>query len=102
MPKVIMIGFRGIPHTYGGGEEFVRNLAPRLVKRGFEVLVYCRSSYFSDRTPVYQGVRRIFIPTVEHKALGQFLHSLFSIVDGMFRGPEIVYVHTLPNALQTV
>src|SRR5262249_46864967 len=28
--KIGMIGFRGIPHTYGGNEEFARQLAPRL------------------------------------------------------------------------
>lgn len=32
--RIAMIGFRGIPHTYGGAEEFIRYLAPGLAKRG--------------------------------------------------------------------
>jgi len=97
-----MIGFRGIPHTYGGGEEFVRHLAPRLAQRGHEVIVYCRSNYFQDRSPYYQGVRRIFLPTIEHKVFGQFIHATLSMIDVLFRNVDVIYVHTLPNGVHTI
>ncbi len=74
------------------------NLAPRLVERGHEVTVYCRSAHFSDRSPTWRGVRRVFYPAPEHKSAGQFVHALFAAVDASVRRPDIVYVHTLPSA----
>jgi glycosyltransferase involved in cell wall biosynthesis len=100
--KIAMIGFRGIPHTYGGGEEFVLNFAPRLAARGHEVIVYCRSGYFKDKSPSWHGVHRIFLPTVERKALGQFLHSSLAMVDAVRRNADIIYVFTLPSGVHTL
>jgi glycosyltransferase involved in cell wall biosynthesis len=97
-----MIGMRGIPHTYSGNEEFVRQLAPRLVARGHDVTVYCRSGSFSDRGPTWQGVRRVFYPAPDHKSLGQFVHASEAMVDAVVRRPDIIYVHTLPSAPHTV
>ena len=73
--RIGMIGFRGVPHTYGGGEELARHLAPRLAAKGHDVTVYCRSGYYPDRAPLWQGVHRVFYPAPEHKSLGQFVHA---------------------------
>lgn len=100
--RVVMIGFRGLPHTYGGGEEFVTNIAPRLAQRGLDVSVYCRRSHFPDRAPEYQGVKRIFLPAPESKALGQFLHSGLAVLDTLRKKPDVVYVHTLPSGPHTI
>jgi len=100
--KVAMIGFRGIPHTYGGGEDLARYLAPGLVEKGHEVIVYCRRNLYSDRAPTYKGVRRIFLPTIEHKFLGQFIHATLAVLDVLFRGVDIVYIHTLPSGLHSI
>jgi len=43
--KVAMIGLRGIPSLSGGIEMHVESLAPRLVAKGAEVTVYCRTPY---------------------------------------------------------
>jgi glycosyltransferase involved in cell wall biosynthesis len=96
--QIAMIGFRGIPHTYGGNEEVVRHVAPRLAARGHEIIVYCRSGYFPKREPYWKGVRRIFYPAPEHKSLGQFMHAAEAMLDAAVRRPDIVYVHTLPSA----
>jgi glycosyltransferase involved in cell wall biosynthesis len=100
--RIAMIGLRGIPHTYGGGEEFVLHVAPRLVERGHEVIVYCRSRYYADRAPMWRGVRRVFFPAPEHKSLGQFVHAALATVDAAVRRPDIIYVHTLPSAPHTI
>src|SRR5260370_12976036 len=100
--RVAMIGLRGIPHTYGGGEEFVLHVAPRLVQRGLEIIVYCRRSHFVDREKYYQGVRRVFLPAPEGKALGQFVHATLSMSDVIFRRTDVIYVHTLPSAPHTI
>jgi glycosyltransferase involved in cell wall biosynthesis len=101
--RIAMIGLRGIPHTYGGGEEFVRHAAPRLAARGHDVIVYCRSGYYrDDPAPVWDGVRRVFYPAPEHKSAGQFIHAAFATADAAFRRPDVVYVHTLPSAPHTI
>jgi len=100
--KLAMIGLRGIPHTYGGGEEFIKYLAPALVQRGHEVTVFCRSSsYKDDRERYYQGVRRIFLPTIEHKVAGQFVHAAVATMRSLW-GYDVIYVHTLPSAPHTL
>ena len=100
--RIAMIGLRGIPHTYGGGDEFVLHVAPRLAARGHEVIVYCRSRYYPDRSPLWRGVRRIFYPAPEHKSLGQFVHAAFATVDATVRKPDVIYVHTLPSGPHTL
>lgn len=100
--RVAMIGLRGIPHTYGGGEEFALHVAPRLVARGHDVIVYCRRGHYQDRSPHWQGVRRVFYPAPEHKSLGQFVHAGFATVDATARRPDVIYVHTLPSGPHTV
>jgi hypothetical protein len=53
--RIAIFGFRGIPHSYGGTEPFIEELAPRLVARGDEVIVYRRGCLFKDRAGFYRG-----------------------------------------------
>ncbi|MGZ5493892.1 MAG: glycosyltransferase, partial [Thermoanaerobaculia bacterium] len=41
--RIAILGTRGVPPSYGGFETFAAELGPRLVQRGHEVTVYCRS-----------------------------------------------------------
>lgn len=101
--RIAMIGVHGIPHTYGGGDELVLNLAPRLVERGHHVTVYCRSGdYIADRSPHWKGVERVFLPTVERKAAGQFIHSTLAMGHAIAHNFDVVYVHTLPSGVHTL
>ena len=52
--KIGFIGTRGIPASYGGYETFVQELAPFLVVKGIECIVYCDRDSFDK--PVYKGV----------------------------------------------
>jgi glycosyltransferase involved in cell wall biosynthesis len=100
--KLAMIGLRGIPHTYGGGEEFINHLGPGLADRGHKVTVFCRSSEFpDDREKYYRGVRRVFLPTVDHKFAGQFIHASLATMRSLL-GYDVIYVHTLPSAPHTL
>jgi hypothetical protein len=49
--RLAIFGGRGIPSTYSGTETFFIELAPRLVERGHEVIVYCRKALFEERPP---------------------------------------------------
>ncbi|MBV9888416.1 MAG: DUF1972 domain-containing protein [Acidobacteria bacterium] len=100
--RIAMLGSRGIPHTYSGYEAFIGEVAPLLVERGHEVLVYCRSSLFQDRPTTYKGVRLIYLPSLETKTLGTFTHTLASMCDVMFRGVDVIFVVNVANAFHCI
>lgn len=100
--RIAFIGSRGIPHSYASAEQLVRQIGPRLVERGHEFIVYCHANQFSDRRPYYNGVRRIFIPTIYHKFLEQLIQSTLSAVDVLFRSVDVVHFQCLTVAFQSL
>lgn len=84
--KIAIIGARGIPAKWGGFDTFVTNLAPRLVKKGHEVTVFCMPKYSLPEQPeYYEGVRLIYLPTVYGKFTETFLHEFLSSMHTLFR-----------------
>jgi glycosyltransferase involved in cell wall biosynthesis len=100
--RIAIFGGRGIPSTYSGTETFFIELAPRLVERGHEVIVYCRKSLFRERPPLYQGVRLIYLPSIETKNLGTFTHTLSCMIDVLFRNVDAMLVTNVANSLHCV
>jgi glycosyltransferase involved in cell wall biosynthesis len=74
-------------------------LAPRLVERGHEVIVYCRRSLFRERPKFYKGVRLIYLPSIETKVLGTPTHTFLCMLDVIFRRVDVVLVVNVANAL---
>lgn len=64
--KVAIVGTRGIPAKYGGFETFAQELAPRLVKMGLEVFVYCPES--DEQIPYFKGVKLVYLPASKDKS----------------------------------
>ena len=60
---VAFIGSAGIPNRYGGFEAFLENCAPEIAARTCSTTVTCDRSLYTDRTPMYQGVQRLFLRT---------------------------------------
>ncbi|HXM94415.1 MAG TPA: glycosyltransferase [Candidatus Dormibacteraeota bacterium] len=100
--RIAIFGSRGIPHTYGGAEAFLGELAPRLAERGHEVLVYCRRSLFKERSSSYKGVRLIYLPSIETKVLGTPTHTLLCVLDMLFRRVDVALVVNIVNAFHCV
>jgi glycosyltransferase involved in cell wall biosynthesis len=75
--KIGIIGTRGIPNQYGGFEQFAEFVAPELVRRGHEVVVYNSSlhPYKEDSWNGVQIVRR-YDPENRLGAFGQFIYDL--------------------------
>lgn len=96
--RIALFGARGIPHTYSGTETFFGELAPRLVERGHEVIVYCRTSLFPERAPTYKGVRLVYLPSIETKNLSTPTHTLACAVDVLFRKVDVMLVTNVANA----
>jgi len=76
--RIVILGTRGIPASYGGFETFAEHLSTRLVARGHEVTVYGRAHYVSPRELEYHGVRLKVLPTIRHKYFDTVVHSFLS------------------------
>src|ERR1700694_1657932 len=77
--RIALLGSRGFPHTYSGYEVFIGEVAPRLVSRGHEVIVYCRKSLFEKRPKTCEGVQLAYLPSIETKVLSTPTHTLLSM-----------------------
>jgi glycosyltransferase involved in cell wall biosynthesis len=100
--RIAILGGRGIPSTYSGTETFFIELAPRLVERGHDVIVYCRKALFKERPPTYRGVRLIYTPSIETKNLGTFTHTLSCMVDVLRRDVDAMLVTNVANAFHCI
>jgi len=55
-------------------------LSTRLVTRGHDVTVYCRSHYVSPRQLKYHGVKLKVLPTIRHKYFDTIVHGFLSAI----------------------
>ncbi|PWT81181.1 MAG: glycosyl transferase family 1 [Acidobacteria bacterium] len=78
--RIAILGTRGIPASYGGFETFAEHLSTRLVTRGHDVTVYCRSHYVSPRQLKYHGVKLKVLPTIRHKYFDTIVHAFLSAI----------------------
>ena len=81
--KIALLGTRGIPASYSGFETCVEQLGQRLVERGHEVTVYCRSHHISYKGTQYKGMRLVKLPTISNKYLDTIIHSFVSSIHAL-------------------
>ena len=96
--KFAIVGTRGIPARYGGFETFAEELSTRLVTRGHQVTVYCRSRH---PEPTYRGVHLVYLPTIKHKFLDTIAHTCFSTIHLLTRRYDAVLYCNAANAIFT-
>lgn len=96
--RIVFIGQKGIPATFGGIEYHVDALSRGLAERGHDVRVYARSWYTDRRTKFVHGVRLIHLPTVRSKHLDASVHSLLASIHSVFGGADIVHYHAIGPA----
>ena len=78
--RVAFVGTRGVPASYSGFETCVEQVGRRMVERGHEVVVYCRSMHYPKRSSEYLGMRLRYLPAVKQKHLETLSHTAFSSV----------------------
>ena len=92
--KIGFVGTRGIPAKYGGYETFVQELAPFLVNKGIECVVYCDRDSFNELK--YKGVTLEFLSiTKSENPLKYYFQSLKRAA----RECDIIYVTGTGGAL---
>ena len=96
--RIAMVGTRGIPASYSGFETFVEELSVRLVERGHEVVVYCRSHHIRHPGPTYRGVRLTKLPTIANKYLDTIVHTALSCLHLLPRRFDLVLMCIAGNA----
>ncbi|MCL4468073.1 MAG: glycosyltransferase [Deltaproteobacteria bacterium] len=97
--KIAFMGIRGIPASYSGFETFVEGLSIRLAIKGHDVTVYNRSTHVKYREPLYRGVKLVRLPTIPTKHLDTITHTFLSVLHGIFKGYDIVYICGVGNSL---
>ena len=87
-----IIGTRGIPNEYGGYEAVVQELAPRLVKRGHKVVIYCSQSQKS-RMKEWKGVQLVYNQDPERwmGSTGQFIYDFMSNLSSRKHKHDVVF-----------
>lgn len=76
--KIALLGTRGIPASYSGFETCAEQLGKRLVERGHQVTVYCRTHHITYPGDTYLGMRLVKLPTITNKYLDTIVHSFVS------------------------
>ena len=96
--RIALMGTRGIPANYGGFETFYENLGPGLAARGHEVTVYIRPHAVGKVVGnEYRGVHLVRMPSITTKHLETITHTLASVLHGLTRRYDVVYVCGVGN-----
>jgi glycosyltransferase involved in cell wall biosynthesis len=94
-----MIGQRGVPAAWGGVERHVEELGARLVQRGHEVTVFCRSNYSEVMAKEYRGMHLRYKGAVDTKHLESITHSANSSLAALRGRFDVVHYHALGPGL---
>ena len=96
--NIALAGTRGVPASYSGFETCVEELGRRLVARGHQVTVYCRSHHINYPHPTYRGMRLIRLPTFPNKYLDTIFHTFLSLLHGLTQPYDAVLVFIVGNS----
>ena len=99
--KIALLGTRGIPASYSGFETCVEQLGQRLVRRGHEVTVYCRSHHITYPEGTYKGMRLVKLGTLRNKYLDTMVHSLLSSLHALGQRYDIALYFIAGNSPAT-
>lgn len=97
--KIALLGSRGIPGRYGGYETLMEELSTRLVARGFQVTVYCRSHSTPPGLASYRGVDLEVLPTLPTKYLDTPVHTFLSCLVATGKSYDAALVVNSANAV---
>ena len=90
--NISIIGSRGYPYVYSGYETFVKEISERLVKRGFQVTVYCHKNLFKERPKEKNGIKLKYFYSPQTKTLSQLVNSFQAFLHACFQKNNIILV----------
>ncbi len=86
--RIALLGTRGVPARYGGFETAAEEIGRRLVERGHEVVVYCRTGNSDTELSEHAGMELVTLPAVRAKSLETLSHTGASVSHLVSRGPR--------------
>lgn len=97
--RMAMVGTRGVPAAYGGFETAVEQIGARLVERGHEITVYCRSALGAGAPTDHLGMDLVQLPALRRKALETLSHTALSAAHLWWRkAQDVAFVFNAANA----
>ena len=81
--KLLILGTRGIPGNHGGFETFAQRLALYLVKRGWDITVYCQDSGDKLTPETWKGINLVHIPTPNNSAFWSIIFDYKSTIHAL-------------------
>ncbi|MBE2197602.1 MAG: DUF1972 domain-containing protein [Anaerolinea sp.] len=96
--RIALLGTRGIPASYSGFETCVEQLGQRLVERGHDVTVYCRTHHITYEGSHYKGMRLVKLPTITNKYLDTMVHSFISSLHALGQGYDVALYFIAGNS----
>ncbi len=97
--RIVIIGSRGIPASYGGFETSIEETSVKLVQYGYEVEVHCRSHHYEDQPVVYRGIRLRYLPSIKHKSFDTITHTLLSTLLMFFIPVDFIFLYGVGNSI---
>jgi len=88
--KIAILGSKGIPAGYGGFETFTEELSIRLIRKDFDITVYCKSD-IPKKDKIYKGVRLKYVASSSDGVINELLYDLRSIIYAM-KESDIIYM----------
>ena len=95
--KIAIIGSRGYPYVYSGYETLIKELSERLVGRDCEVTVYCHRNLFKEKLAIVNGIKLVYVPTIETKSLSQLIHSFLSMCHAVVSDVDVIFAVNAAN-----
>ena len=100
--KIVVTGTRGFPDILGGVETHCEELFPRIVAKGYDVVVIRRKSYVHDNLSSYKGVSLYDIPNLKNKPFESIIHTIRAIWTAKTKfHADIIHIHAIGPALLT-
>ncbi len=98
--RIALIGTRGVPANYGGFETAVEEVGKRLVERGHDVIVFCRSGNSPDGPTAtrHLGMCLVTLPALHKKSLETLSHTFLSVFSGPLGDVDAAIVFNSANS----
>lgn len=99
--RIALLGTRGVPASYSGFETCVEQLGQRLVERGHDVTVYCRTHHIHYSGLTYKGMRLVRLPTIPNKYLDTIIHAFISSLHALAERYDVALYFIAGNSPAT-
>jgi glycosyltransferase involved in cell wall biosynthesis len=82
---------------YSGFETAITEIGRRLVARGHDVTVYCRTGYGNASEPTFEGIKKKYLPRIRLKVADTLSHSFLAFLHQLIHPADVIVVVNSAN-----